>query len=229
VGVLEEESLTTGDEREIAKSPFSLGRVRSVLALGAHADDIEIGAGGTLLRLAADAEVVIHWVVLSAVGARAAEALRSASLYLDGRTSTVEILAFRERYFSYLPELKEYFDELGARLQPDLILAPRTDDMHQDHRIAGELAVNTFRSQPILQYEIVKYEGDLLTPNIYVPLPAEKLDEKIRFLQEAYPSQHVRYWWRPETFRGIAAVRGAECRSESGFAEGFHCRKLVMG
>ena len=210
-------------------SILSLERVRTVLAVGAHSDDIEIGAGGTLLRLAANPDVVIHWVVLSAADERTAEARHSASLYLAGRsTATVEVKAFRERYFPYQPEIKEYFDDLGARIQPDLVLAPRTDDLHQDHRVAGELAVNTFRSQPVLHYELIKYEGDLITPNVYVPLTVDQMDRKVAFLDEAFPSQHGRYWWRPETFRGIAAVRGVESRSESGYAEGFQCRKLVV-
>jgi LmbE family N-acetylglucosaminyl deacetylase len=210
-------------------SILSLERVRTVLAIGAHSDDIEIGAGGTLLRLAANPAVVIHWVVLSAADERTAEARHSASLYLAGRpNATVEIKTFRERYFPYQPEIKEYFDDLGARIQPDLVLAPRTDDLHQDHRVAGELAVNTFRSQPVLHYELIKYEGDLITPNVYVPLTMDQMDRKVAFLDEAFPSQHGRYWWRPETFRGIAAVRGVESRSESGYAEGFHCRKLVV-
>lgn len=210
-------------------SLISLERVRTVLAIGAHSDDIEIGAGGTLLRLAADPGVVIHWVVLTAAGGRTAEAEHSASLYLAGRANaTVEIKSFRERYFPYQPEIKVYFDDLGARIQPDLVLAPRTDDLHQDHRIAGELAINTFRTQPVFHYELIKYEGDLVTPNVYVPLTVDQMDRKVAFLDEAFPSQKGRYWWRPETFRGIAAVRGVESRSESGYAEGFHCRKLVI-
>lgn len=209
---------------------FSLERVKTVLAIGAHSDDIEIGAGGTLLTLATDPDVTIHWVVLSADGGRTDEAERSASLYLAGRTNaTVEVKGFRERYFPHQADIKEYFDELGARVQPDLVLAPRTDDLHQDHRTTGELVVNTFRSQPVFHYELIKYEGDLITPNVYVPLMAEILERKIAFLDEAFPSQHGRYWWRAETFRGIAAVRGVESRSDSGFAEGFHCRKLVIG
>ena len=210
-------------------SLVSLASVRTVLAIGAHSDDIEIGAGGTLLQLLADPAVTVHWVVLSADGDRTAEARRSASLYLGDRgDATVEVKAFRERYFPYQPEIKEYFDDLGARVQPDLVLAPRTDDLHQDHRVAGELAINTFRSQPVFHYELIKYEGDLITPNVYVPLSAQTMERKIALLDSAFPSQHGRYWWRPETFRGIAAVRGVESRSESGFAEGFHCRKLVV-
>lgn len=210
-------------------SIVSLAGVRSVLLIGAHSDDIEIGAGGTVMRLAANPDVAIHWVVLTATGGRDAEGRHSASLYLgDRQNATVEIHGFRERYFPYQPELKEAFDDLGARIQPDLVLAPRTDDLHQDHRTAGELAVNTFRSQPVFHYELIKYEGDLITPNVYVPMSAEILERKIAFLDEAFPSQHGRIWWRPETFRGIAAVRGVEARAESGFAEGFHCRKLVV-
>lgn len=212
-------------------TPFlTLGGARTILAIGAHSDDIEIGAGGTLLGLLANPEVAIHWVVLSAEGGRTAEARNSAGMYLGDRpTTTVHVADFRERYFPSQPAIKEYFDDLGRNLQPDLVFAPRTDDLHQDHRTVGDLAVNTFRSQPILHYELIKYEGDLVTPNVYVPLPAETLERKITWLQEAFPSQAGRYWWRPETFRGLAAVRGVESRVESGFAEGFHCRKLVVG
>jgi LmbE family N-acetylglucosaminyl deacetylase len=125
-------------------------------------------------------------------------------------------------------EIKEYFDDLGARIKPDLVLVPRTDDLHQDHRVTAELAVQTFRAQPILHYELIKYEGDLATPNVYVPVTADQLERKITYLAEAFVSQAGRYWFRPETFRGLAAVRGVESRAASGFAEGFHARKLVV-
>lgn len=211
-------------------SLLSLAGARRILAIGAHSDDIEIGAGGTLLQLLANADVEVTWVVLSAAGERAAEAANSAERYLAGRPEAqIEVNSFRERYFPSQPEIKGYFDDLGARLRPDLVFAPRTDDLHQDHRTAGELAVNTFRSQPILHYELIKYEGDLVTPNVYVPLSAEIMERKIALLDEAFPSQRSRYWWRPESFRGIAAVRGVESRAESGYAEGFHVRKLVAG
>lgn len=209
---------------------LSLDRVRRVLFVGAHSDDIEIGCGGTALRLLGRPDVAVQWVVLAAAGERADEARRSAEQLLAGRDdAAIEVLAFRERYFPHQPEIKEYFDDLGRRTTPDLVFAPRLDDLHQDHRTAGELAANTFRTQPILHYEIVKYDGDLTTPNVYVPLATATVDRKVSMILDGFPSQRSRPWFRAETFRALATIRGVECGAPDGLAEGFHARKLVAG
>ena len=146
--------------------------VSTVLCVGAHSDDIEIGCGGTVMKLlAANPELNVHWVVLSAQGNRAEEAGASADRFLGGSTqSTVEIQSYRERYFPHVPELKEFFDALGSRVSPDLVLTHHSGDAHQDHRIVADLTWNTFRDQLILEYEIPKYDGDLGRPNVFVAL-----------------------------------------------------------
>jgi len=203
---------------------------RPVLCLGAHPDDIEIGCGGTLIRLLnANPEMEVVWVVAAAGNEeRRAEAKSSAHGLLGDRLTVVHLLDFRERYLPYDPSLKEFFDRLGAEVDPCLVMAPRTVDMHQDHRMMGELAWNTFRSHPIWEYEIVKYEGDLGKPNLYVPLDASDIDRKIQHLVTAFPSQADRYWFTDETFRSLARIRGVECRASSGYAEAFHARKIVL-
>lgn len=203
---------------------------RPVLCLGAHSDDIEIGCGGTLLRLAdANPGLQVIWVVLAAGDEeRRAEAKASAHQLMGDLLGEIHLLEFRERYLPYDPGLKEVFDRLGREVDPCLVLTPRTSDMHQDHRTVGELTWNTFRSHPIWEYEIVKYEGDLVTPNLYVPLSTTEMDRKIEHLSSAFPSQADRYWYSEETFRGLARIRGVECRADSGYAEGFHARKVVL-
>jgi LmbE family N-acetylglucosaminyl deacetylase len=202
----------------------------AVLALGAHADDIEIGAGGLLLDLLAAGRIAhLTWVVLSADGPRVDEARRSAEAMVGDRaTVAVEVGAFRERYFPHQAAIKEEFDDLGRRLQPDLVIGPRLEDRHQDHRTVAELAWQTFRSSVILEYEIPKFEGDLGQPNVFVPLTAATLDRKIDHLMSAFPSQADRGWFTAETFRGLARIRGIEAGAASGYAEGFTCRKVVV-
>ena len=201
-----------------------------VLALGAHADDIEIGAGGLLLELAAlGSRLEVVWLVLSGDDTRAAEA-RSSAARLLGKSVKLEVETerFRERYFPHQPELKERFDDLGRRVSPDLVISPRLEDRHQDHRVVAELAWQTFRHHLVLEYEIPKYEGDLGQPNAYVPLKVATANRKIEHLLAAFPSQIHHAWYTDETFRSILRLRGIESNAPSGYAEGFTARKLVI-
>lgn len=202
----------------------------SILALGAHADDIEIGAAGLLLELLEARRVgALTWVVLSADGPRSDEARASAEgLVGDRAPLAVEIFAFRERFFPHDPAIKRALDELGARLRPDLVICPRLEDRHQDHRTVAELAWQTFRHSLIVEYEVPKYEGDLGNPNLFVPMSAATLDRKVEHLLAAFPSQRDRAWYTAETFRGLARIRGIEAAAPSGYAEGFTSRKAAV-
>lgn len=208
---------------------FSPSRLEQVLCLGAHADDIEIGAGGTVLRLLQEhREVKVHWVVFSANGPRRLEAERSAALFLErARNRTVVTLDFRDGFFPSQGEaIKEAFEALKAEIDPDLILTHTSDDAHQDHRLINSLTWNTFRHHSILEFEIPKYDGDLGRPNVFVPLAAETCREKIRHLLEAFPSQMGKHWFTDETFRSILRLRGIECGSQ--YAEAYFVRKLLL-
>ena len=208
----------------------SADREISILCIGAHSDDIEIGCGGTVLKLLdVTPEVEIDWIVLAGGEGRRQEAEVSAHRFLEKADNPrVRIADFRERYFPFLPELKEYFDELGRELNPDLVFCPRLEDRHQDHRMVSELAANTFRDNMILNYEIPKFDADLGQPNVYVSLSAEQIDRKISLLFESFPSQTSRYWFTDDTFRGLLRIRGIESHAEFGYAEAFDCRKLVL-
>lgn len=202
-----------------------------ILCLGAHSDDIEIGCGGTLLRLLSEhpgSEVI--WVVFSAVGERRAEARRSADAFLAGAgKAIVELHQFRESYFPFVgAEIKDAFEKLKAHGSPDVVFAHRNDDMHQDHRVVADLTWNTFRNHLILQYEIPKYEGDLGKPSVFVPLPLGVAQRKVQLLQEGFPSQHHRTWFHPDTFHGLMTVRGVECNAPERRAEAFYARKIAL-
>jgi LmbE family N-acetylglucosaminyl deacetylase len=202
-----------------------------VLCLGAHADDIEIGCGGTIRRWAREGRLGdVRWVVFSAAGERETEARAGAAAFLDGAgPRRVQVEAFRDGYFpSSLAEIKDRFEALKSEIDPDVILTHRRDDAHQDHRAVNELAWNTFRDHVILEFEIPKYDGDLVTPNVYVELDEAVIDEKARLLEEVFGTQRDRHWFTRETFLGLARVRGVECRSSGGYAEGFVGRKLVV-
>jgi LmbE family N-acetylglucosaminyl deacetylase len=206
--------------------------IESVLCIGAHCDDIEIGCGGTLLRLlGANPSLRVHWVVFSSDDDRAAEARAAADAFLGGSTAArVEIEAFRGRYFPYVAtEIKERFDRLAGEVEPDLVLTHYREDLHQDHRLLAELTYNTFRDHLILEYEIPKWDGDLGRPNLYVPVERAQADRKVEILLDAFASQHDKHWFTEETFRAVMRIRGIESKSPSGYAEAFHCRKLVVG
>ena len=181
-----------------------------ILALGAHADDIEIGCGGTLLRLVAEhpgAEV--RYVVFAATPERAGEARAAAAELTAGARATVEIHGFRDSFFPWDQpvRLKETIGELRKSFDPDIVFTHRREDLHQDHALIAQLTWNAFRDHLILEYEIPKYEGDLGHPNIYIPLEREELDRKVRSLLECFASQRSRAWFTEDTFRALARDR----------------------
>jgi LmbE family N-acetylglucosaminyl deacetylase len=201
-----------------------------ILCLGAHSDDIEIGCGGALLRLLSERPgSAVDWVVFSATPSRELEARASAAEFLaDSATHTVTVKGFRESYFPYVaPEIKDFFESL-KKSAPDLVFCHHRNDLHQDHRVIAELAWNTFRNHLILEYEIAKFEGDLGTPNVFVPLTRATADRKVELLVRHFASQAGRAWFHPDTFHGLMSVRGVECNAPERRAEAFHARKLLV-
>ncbi len=208
------------------------GERLSVLCLGAHADDIEIGAGGAILGwIASGVRLDIHWCILSAVGPRAEEAEASAAAFVAGAASKqISCAQFKDSFFpSQSDDIKHWLNDLRAEVQPDLILTHRRDDAHQDHREISRLTWTVFRDHLVLEYEIPKWDGDLGQPNIYMPLKSDILDRKIELLLQHFGSQRSKDWFDAETFRGLARLRGMECRAPERYAEAFVLRKGLLG
>lgn len=206
------------------------GEKLSVLCLGAHADDIEIGAGATLLTwLSSGGELDVHWCVAAAAGARAVEAEASARAFCAGALkTTVAIGGFRDSYLPYEgAAVKQWIEAQKPRMNPDVVLTHFSRDAHQDHRLINELAWNAFRDSLILEYEIPKWDGDLGRPNLYVPIEDGVLARKISLLDAHFGSQRSKDWFDAETFRGLARLRGVECRAR--YAEAFFVRKMILG
>jgi len=206
--------------------------LRRILCLGAHSDDIEIGCGGTVLRLLkANRNIEVYWLVFSATRKRKREALTSARLFLkDADKKRVVVRAYRDGFLPYNgAKIKQEFERLKNSFAPDLILTHTRHDLHQDHRLICELTWNTFRNHLILEYEIPKYDGDLGAPNFFVPVEEGDCRKKIAHLQQAFRSQTAKRWFTEDTFRGLMRLRGMESNSPSGFAEAFYCRKLTFG
>ena len=202
-----------------------------VLAIGAHPDDIEIGCGGTLLRLiGAGAVSEVCWVVLSGRGERAGEARWSAeTLLADVAQRRVVLREFADGFFPYDGrELKSFFEELKD-FAPDVVFTHQRHDLHQDHRTSCELTWNTFRDHLILEYEIPKYDGDMGAPNVFVPLDEELCRQKVAHLMTAFASQVPKRWFKEDLFSGLLRLRGMECNSPTSYAEAFYCRKAVLG
>lgn len=214
---------------QLGLTPREGGQLQ-VLCLGAHSDDIEIGCGGTILELARRyPECAFHWVVFSATGVRQAEALRGASLFAGKALKEPILKAFPDGFMPYVGgEIKAVFEELKQTISPDLILCPWRQDAHQDHRLMAELTWNTFRNHLILEYEIPKYDGDLGQPGLFIPLQPETYQKKVQYLTDAFQSQTTKRWFEESTFLALLRLRGMECNAPSGYAEAFHCRKLVL-
>ncbi|MGH0037689.1 MAG: PIG-L deacetylase family protein [Myxococcota bacterium] len=211
--------------------PGLSGPAPTVLFLGAHCDDIEIGCGGTVLRLRRERpDVDVRWVVLSSNDARRGEALASARRFLgEGGEERMKVAAFRDGFLPYLGvEVKDFFEELKREIRPDVIFTHTRDDLHQDHRLVCELTWNTWRDHTIFEYEIPKYDGDLGRPNAYVPLPASVVEDKVKALLEVFPSQAQRDWFDEDTFRAILRLRGVESNARERYAEAFTARKCVL-
>jgi LmbE family N-acetylglucosaminyl deacetylase len=203
----------------------------SVLCLGAHSDDIEIGVGATLLSLMdRGVRLDVHWCVLSGGAEREREARASALDFLaQAGSAKIEVMTFRDGFFPEQGEqIKSWFETLKGRADPDVISTHRRDDAHQDHRELSRLAWNTFRDHCILEYEIPKWDGDLGQPNLYMPVSARALQRKIDLLISHFGSQRSKQWFDAETFSGLARLRGMECRAPEKYAEAFFARKLSL-
>lgn len=203
----------------------------SVLCLGAHSDDIEIGCGGTMLRLLqSHPNCHVTWIVFSAKAARKREAVTSAKRFLGrAKTRTIITKAFRESFFPYRgEEIKAFFEKLKTRVAPDLIFTHYRNDLHQDHRLICELTWNTFRNHQTLEYEIPKYDGDLGQPNVYVPLSKDLCDTKVRYLMEGFSTQRSRQWFTEDTFYSLLRLRGVESYAQEKHSEAFYGRKLIL-
>lgn len=202
-----------------------------VLCLGAHSDDIEIGCGATLLTLLGERPVHVTYVVFSATGARAEEARASAEGLLAAAHGREIVLgAFRDGFFpAQYEQVKDWLESLKTRAPFDLVLTHRLEDRHQDHRLVAELTWNTFRAQLVLEYEILKYEGDLGQPNVFVAASAATMRRKVEHLTRHFGSQRSKDWFSDESFLALARLRGVECRAPEGYAEAFHGRKLLLG
>jgi LmbE family N-acetylglucosaminyl deacetylase len=203
-----------------------------VLCLGAHSDDIEIGCGGTILRLLeVQPAVCVDWVVFSSSAPRRREALHSAGLFLKrAKSKKIIIRSYRDGFFPYLgAKIKDEFERLKRRVNPSLVFTHYRHDLHQDHRVLNELTWNTFRNHLILEYEIPKYDGDLGSPNVFSSLDESTCRKKAAFLQQAFRTQASKQWFSDDTFLALTRLRGVEASSPTGFAEAFYARKINLG
>ena len=217
--------------RTLSVTASGAGPLR-VLCLGAHCDDIEIGCGGTILNFAAAGrKVEVHWIVFSSTPEREQEARNSAVAFLsEVLEKTVVIHTFRDGYLPYLGrEAKDCFEQIKREFSPDMIFTHYRHDLHQDHRMVSELTWNTFRNHLILEYEIPKYDGDFGAPNVFVPLDEALCRRKIDYILGAFHSQQGKHWFSRELFSSILRLRGMEANASSGYAEGFYCRKAILG
>jgi LmbE family N-acetylglucosaminyl deacetylase len=203
-----------------------------VLFLGAHPDDIEIGCGGTILRLrAAYPEAELRFAVLTSTPERELEARRSAERFLgEAGAQGLRIERFPDGFLPYQgAAVKRLFERWKGEFRPDLIFTHQRNDLHQDHRLVSELTWNTWRDQLILEYEIPKYDADLGQPNLFVPLTEELVERKLEWVLASFPSQRRRAWFDADTLRAVLRLRGVESNAPDRFAEAFHARKLCLG
>lgn len=202
-----------------------------MLCLGAHSDDIEIGCGGSVLKLINEQpDVEVTWIVLSSTRNRGQEARISAESFLQSaETKNVIIEKFRDGFFPYIgTEIKDWFETLKQKISPDLIFTHYRNDLHQDHRLVSELTWNTFRNHLILEYEIIKYDGDLGSPNFYIPLDEDICRKKIEIIFKCFKTQGYRKWFTEDVFYSMMRIRGVECNAPQKYAEAFYTKKSIL-
>jgi LmbE family N-acetylglucosaminyl deacetylase len=202
-----------------------------ILCLGAHSDDIEIGCGGSILRiLSENSNTEVHWIVFAASGERGAEATLSAEHFLAGAGwKKIVTKEFQDSFFPYIGgEIKQYFETIKKEMKPDLIFTHYRDDLHQDHRLLSELTWNTFRKHLILEYEVIKYDGDLGSPNFFIPLDENKSRKKVDTIFKCFKTQGPRSWFTEDVFFSMMRIRGVECNAPEKYAEAFYCRKMIL-
>lgn len=204
-------------------------RELSVLCLGAHCDDIEIGCGGTLVELARlQKHVSIKWVVFASTSQRRDESIAAAAALLN-RSIDTTFHNFTDGYFpAEYRAIKQQFEGLKRSCNPDIVFTHCSDDQHQDHRTVAEITKSTFRDHAILEYEIPKYDGDLGNPALFVPMTAETASTKARAIVDSHVSQGDKHWFTAETFLSIMRLRGIQCRAPAGYAEAFRSNKLML-
>lgn len=211
---------------------FANGKSKAlkILCIGAHSDDIEIGCGGSILCLLKKYnDVEVYWVVLGSSGRRDGEAISSANKFLrNAKKKNIIIKNFKDSFFPYMGgEIKEYFEKLKKRISPDIVFTHHRDDLHQDHRLISELTWNTFRHHLILEYEIIKYDGDIGVPNYFIQLDDEICRQKVRIIIDSFKSQKGKNWFTEDAFLSVLRIRGIESGATK-YAEGFYCRKVIL-
>ena len=210
---------------------FDFSKTKSVLCIGAHPDDIEIGCGGTVLALLENnPDLKLDWVVLGCNELRKVEAQAAFESWTNRRDNcALHLFDFEDTLFpSQIVDIKRAMHKLSESIQPDIIFTHRREDFHQDHRTLAEVTWNTFRGHLILEYEIAKFEGDLGNPNVFVSLTDKIALKKTEMLMNLFPTQQTKPWYSSETFQAIMRLRGMEAKSASGFAEAFHGRKIWL-
>jgi LmbE family N-acetylglucosaminyl deacetylase len=201
-----------------------------ILYLGAHCDDIEIGCGGTIMRLNEEYTIQhVKWVVFTSTDIRAEEARKGADYFLQKcNKKEVVIKNFRDGFLPYEGEkVKNAFEELKS-FNPDIVFTHYRHDRHQDHRVVCDLTWNTFRDHLIFEYEIPKYDGDLGNPNCFVPLEATVAEKKVQAIIEIYGSQGSKQWFDKETFFSLLRIRGMESAAKTRYSEAFYTNKFMI-
>jgi LmbE family N-acetylglucosaminyl deacetylase len=202
-----------------------------ILCLGAHCDDIEIGCGGTLIKLMENFPIdFVQWVVFASNEVRKQEAIRSANVFLENaKEKEIVVLDYRDAFLSYSGiEIKEKFEVIKKGINPDLIFTHYRDDRHQDHRLLSDFTWNTFRQHLILEYEIPKFDGDLGIPNFFIQLNQEQVNRKIQIILDSFNSQAEKHWFDKETFQALMRIRGLESACLNKYAEAFYARKVIL-
>ena len=206
---------------------------KKVLVLAPHTDDGELGCGGTIARLV-DLGAEVHYAAFSTAEASVPpgfpkDILRREVMEATGtlgiRQDFVHIFGFEVRKLNYVrQEILEQLVRLRSVLEPDLVLTPSLNDIHQDHATVSTEAIRAFKFRSVWGYELI-WNNLTFSTTAFVRLERQHVDRKISALSR-YTSQAGRDYMSPDFHMALARTRGVQIGAS--YAESFEIIRWVM-
>lgn len=197
----------------------------NVVGIGAHPDDIEIGAGGSI-ALHRSKEHTVHFIVVTSGGELSDRAKRErecerAAKILD--VNNLHFLDYPDTEVTYEGELVKRIDDILESVDADRVYIHSEKDTHQDHRNAALASIAAARNvDEVLSFESPSTRSSF-SPQYYSPLPESVLERKIEAIR-AHESQSEKKYLEAEAMQGLARFRGRQANTR--YAEAFQVIRI---
>jgi LmbE family N-acetylglucosaminyl deacetylase len=210
-----------------------ISKYKKVLVLAPHTDDGELGAGGTITKLI-EAGADVFYVAFSTAEESVPEHLpkdilktevKAATKKLGIKEENLRIYNYRVRNLNYKrQDILENLIHLRNEINPDLILMPSLNDIHQDHLTIAQEGLRAFKTSTILGYELI-WNNLTFNTTSFVILDENCIQKKFLALQE-YKSQNGREYMSKDFIYSLAKTRGVQVGQK--YAESFEVVRLIL-